>query len=148
MAHGRGRTNQRMGAWVQNLGEQIGGQLGQIIAETVQRSLQSSIDVQDIARRLGAGAGRGRQGRTGEKSICSEPGCGRLVLAKGLCRSHYYRARYRAQKPSARKRSPAPSKPGGPSYGQAFTPPPAETGSPPAPATCCCSLSSHAPASR
>ena len=87
-----------MGAWVQNLGEQIGGQLGQIIAETVQRSLQSSIDVQDIARRLGAGAGRGRQGRTGEKSICSEPGCGRLVLAKGLCRSHYYRTRYRAQK--------------------------------------------------
>jgi hypothetical protein len=25
-------------------------------------------------------------------------GCGRPVLAKGLCRSHYYRARYRAQK--------------------------------------------------
>ena len=98
MAHGRGRTDQRMGAWVQNLGEQIAGQLGQIIAETVQRSLQSSIDVQDIVGRLGAGARRGRQGRRGEKSICSEPGCGRPVLAKGLCRSHYYRARYRAQK--------------------------------------------------
>ena len=25
-------------------------------------------------------------------------GCGNPVLAKGLCRSHYYRARYRAQK--------------------------------------------------
>ena len=104
MARGRGRRDQRMGAWVQNLGEQIGGQLGQIIAETVQRSLQSSIDVQDITRRLGAGAGRGRRGRMREKSICSEPGCGRPVLAKGLCRSHYYRARYRAQKTSTLQR--------------------------------------------
>jgi hypothetical protein len=76
-------------------------QLGQIIAESVQRSLQSTINVDDIARRLGAGGGggrRGRRARVGEKAICSEPGCGRPVLAKGLCRSHYYRARYRAQK--------------------------------------------------
>jgi hypothetical protein len=88
-----------MGPWVQNLGEQIGNQLGQIIAESVQRSLQSTINVDDIARRLGAGGGRrGRRARTGERAICSEPGCGRPVLAKGLCRSHYYRARYRAQK--------------------------------------------------
>jgi hypothetical protein len=89
-----------MGPWVQNLGEQIGMQLGQIIAESVQRSLQSTINVDDIARRLGAGGGgrRGRRARVGEKAICSEAGCGRPVLAKGLCRSHYYRARYRAQK--------------------------------------------------
>jgi hypothetical protein len=105
MARGRGQRNQGMGPWVQNLGEQIGNQLGQIIAESVQRSLQNTISVDDIARRLGAGGGagggagrRGRRARTGEKAICSEPGCGRPVLAKGLCRSHYYRARYRAQK--------------------------------------------------
>jgi hypothetical protein len=100
MARGRGQRNQGMGPWVQNLGEQIGMQLGQIIAESVQRSLQSTISVDDIARRLGAGGGgrRGRRARAGEKAICSEPGCGRPVLAKGLCRSHYYRARYRAQK--------------------------------------------------
>jgi hypothetical protein len=99
MARGRGQRNQGMGPWVQNLGEQIGSQLGQIIAESVQRSLQSTINVDDIARRLGAGGGRrGRRARTGERAVCSEPGCGRPVLAKGLCRSHYYRARYRAQK--------------------------------------------------
>jgi hypothetical protein len=86
-----------MGAWVQDLGEQIGSQLGQIIAESVQRSLQSTIDVGDIARQLGVGArGRGRRGAA--RAACSVTGCGRPVLAKGLCRSHYYRARYRAQK--------------------------------------------------
>ena len=95
MARGRGRRNQGMGGWVHNLGEQIGSQLGQIIAESVQRSLQSTINVGDIARQLGAG-GRGRRG--GQRAICSVAGCGRPVLAKGLCRSHYYRARYRAQK--------------------------------------------------
>jgi hypothetical protein len=92
-----------MGAWVQGVGEQLGVQLGQIIAESLQRSLESSINVADIARRLGAGTGgagggRGRRARGGDRAICSEPGCGRPVLAKGLCRSHYYRARYRAQK--------------------------------------------------
>jgi hypothetical protein len=91
-----------MGAWVQNVGEQLGVQLGQIIAESLQRSLESSINVGDIARRLGAsatgGGGRGRRARGGDRAVCSEPGCGRPVLAKGLCRSHYYRARYRAQK--------------------------------------------------
>jgi hypothetical protein len=89
-----------MGAWVQGVGEQLGAQLGQIIAESLQRSLESSINVADIARRLGAGsvAGRGRKARGGDRATCSEPGCGRPVLAKGLCRSHYYRARYRAQK--------------------------------------------------
>src|SRR3954453_8734741 len=84
-----------MGAWVQGVGEQLGVQLGQIIAESLQRSLESSINVADIAKRLGAGTGggRGRRGRGGDRAICSEPGCGRPVLAKGLCRSHYYRAR-------------------------------------------------------
>src|SRR5437899_6455753 len=98
MARGRGRRNQGMGAWVQSLGEQIGSQLGRIIAESVQRSVESAVSVDDIARRLGAGGGRARRGRRGERAICSVPGCGRPVLAKGLCRSHYYRARYRAQK--------------------------------------------------
>src|SRR5205823_5144550 len=93
----RGRRNQGMGAWVSSLGEQIGTQLGQIIAESVQRSLESTINVNDIARQLGAGGGgRGRRG--GQRAVCSVAGCGRPVLAKGLCRSHYYRARYRAQK--------------------------------------------------
>ena len=96
MARGRGRANEGMGAWVQTLGEQIGTQLGQIIAESVQRSLQSTINVGDIARQLGAGGRGGRRG--GQRAICSVAGCGRPVLAKGLCRSHYYRARYRAQK--------------------------------------------------
>jgi len=105
-----------MGAWVQGVGEQLGVQLGQIIAESLQRSLESSINVADIARRLGAststGAGRGRRARTGDRAVCSEAGCGRPVLAKGLCRSHYYRARYRAQKagtlqPRRRGRKPA-----------------------------------------
>jgi len=103
-----------MGAWVQGVGEQLGVQLGQIIAESLQRSLESSINVADIARRLGGGAGggRGRRARGGDRAICSERGCGRPVLAKGLCRSHYYRARYRAQKagtlqPRRRGRKPS-----------------------------------------
>jgi hypothetical protein len=93
-----------MGQWVQNLGEQIGTELGQIIAQSVQRTLEGSINVREIARKLGAGVvgnsreRRGRRPLSGEKAICKEPGCGRPVLAKGLCRSHYYRERYKAQK--------------------------------------------------
>jgi hypothetical protein len=107
MARGRGRPT--MGKWVQSLGEQIGTQLGQVIAQSVQRTLESSIDVADLARRLGAGIGRRGRRPSGARAICSEAGCGKPVLAKGLCRSHYYRARYRAQKagtlvPRGRKR--------------------------------------------
>ncbi len=98
MARGRRRRRQGMGAWVQSLGEQIGSQLGQIIGESVRRSVESTINVSDLARQLGAGGGRGRRRRAGQRAVCSVAGCGRPVLAKGLCRSHYYRARYRAQK--------------------------------------------------
>src|SRR5256885_8871937 len=106
MARGRGRS--AMGEWVRSLGEQIGTELGQVIAQSVQRTLETSIDVADLARRLGAGLGR-RGGRPAARALCSEPGCGKPVLAKALCRSHYYRARYRAQKagtlgPRGRKR--------------------------------------------
>ena len=106
--NGRGRPG--TGDWVQSLGEQIGTQLGRIIAQSVQRTLEASIDVRDLARRLGAGLGAGRGRKPlGARASCGEPGCGKPVLAKGLCRSHYYRARYRAQKagtlvPRARKR--------------------------------------------
>jgi hypothetical protein len=122
MARARSKAS-GMGEWVQALGEQLGVELGHIIAENVQRTLEDSIDVNEIARRLGAGvtsaAAKGRRGRRGgaDKAACSEPGCGKPVLAKGLCRSHYYRARYQAQKggavrgrrPGARrgKRTPA-----------------------------------------
>src|SRR2546428_527160 len=60
---------------------------------------------------LGRAHGSGPRGRGASvaRAVCSEPGCGKPVLAKGLCRSHYYRARYRAQKagtlvPRGRKR--------------------------------------------
>jgi hypothetical protein len=93
---------------VHSLGEQIGAELGVAIAQSVQRTLESSIDVASLARRLGATNGR-RGSKLAGRAVCSEPDCGRPVLAKGLCRSHYYRARYRAQKagtlvPRGRKR--------------------------------------------
>ncbi|MBX5484257.1 MAG: helix-turn-helix domain-containing protein [Myxococcaceae bacterium] len=31
--------------------------------------------------------------RTRESAVCSEEGCGRAVLARGMCASHYHRAR-------------------------------------------------------
>ncbi len=97
----RGREQSRgLGEWVQRLGEQIGTELGQRIAQSVQRTLESSIDAREIARRLGRGLPGGGRGRIAgnDKGVCHEPGCGNPVLAKGMCRSHYYRARYRAQK--------------------------------------------------
>ena len=78
MAHGRGRTNQRMGAWVQNLGEQIGGQLGQIIAEPcrgrcrVRLTSKTSPDAWEPVR--GAG-GKGARARS--RSVAS-PAAGAL----------------------------------------------------------------------
>src|SRR5437868_11886361 len=102
MARGRGRPP-AAGQWVRSLGEEIGAQLGEIIAESVQRTLKDRIDVGEIARSLGARVSgrRGRKPATGARAVCSEPGCGNPVLATGLCRSHYYRARYRAQKAGA-----------------------------------------------
>lgn len=94
----RSRSSPGLGSWLQSMGEQIGGQLGQIISETVQRTVQRSVSVADIARRAGASVGNGRRAQGGQQATCTEPGCGRPVLAKGLCRSHYYRERYRAQK--------------------------------------------------
>ncbi len=92
-----------MGDWVRHLGEQIGNELGRVIAENVQRHLDSAIDVGAMAKRLTGGGGkRGRRSSGGgDKSSCGEPGCNNPVLAKGLCRSHYYRARYQTQKGGA-----------------------------------------------
>ncbi len=106
MPRGRGRPV-GLSQWVHSLGEQIGAELGVVIAQSVQRTLESSIDVASLARRLGAT--NGRRGKLAGRAVCNEPECGRPVLAKGLCRSHYYRARYRAQKagtlvPRGRKR--------------------------------------------
>ena len=104
----RGRERSRgMGEWAQRLGEQIGAELGQMIAQSVQRTLESSIDAREIARRLGKrlpGAKRGK-GAGADKGVCGEAGCTDPVLAKGLCRSHYYRARYRAQKAGLQSRA-------------------------------------------
>jgi len=82
MARERGRPG--MGEWVRSLGEQIGNELGQVIAQSVQRTLESSIDVADLARRLGAGIGRRGRKPAGARALCGEAGCGRPVLAKGL----------------------------------------------------------------
>lgn len=99
MARGRQRSR-GMGEWAQRLGEQIGAELGQLIAQSVQRTLASSIDAREIARRLGKGLPGARRGKGagGDRGVCGEAACNNPVLAKGLCRSHYYRARYRAQK--------------------------------------------------
>src|SRR5437870_9762155 len=100
----RAATSDRgMGEWVKSFGEQLGAELGRVIAASLQRTLLSSIDVADLARRAGGGGRRGRRA-AGQKALCSEPGCPNPVLAKGLCRSHYYRARYRAQKGGGRGR--------------------------------------------
>ena len=96
-------------AWIRAYGEKIGVQLGQQIAKSLQRTLESKLDLA-IAKHLGAaggraGAGGGRKARG--SGGCSAAGCPNQVLAQGLCRSHYYKARYRAQKggakPSRRK---------------------------------------------
>ena len=103
--------------WVQSLGESLGHQLGLAIAESMQRTLQATIDIGSIAASLGAGAGpvarkarRGRPPAAGGKAICSEPGCGKPVLAKGICRSHYYKQRYKLQKTGALVPKPRGSK--------------------------------------
>ena len=99
-------TTESGSAWVQSLGEALGNQLGLAIAESMQRTLHASIDVGSIAASLGARGGaavartgrRGRPPASGAKAICKEPGCGKPVLAKGICRSHYYKLRYKMQK--------------------------------------------------
>jgi hypothetical protein len=86
--------------WMQNLGEQIGVELGQIIAQSLSRTLEAEVDLHALSMRLTSGRRRAR-----EQAFCAEAGCGRPVLAKGLCRSHYYRARYRSQKNGAQRRA-------------------------------------------
>ena len=86
--------------WMESLGDEIGSQLGRIIARSLLRTLEAEVDLRQIASRLAAG----RRGRVRVQAApCTEPECGKPVLAKGLCRSHYYRARYRLQKSPGRR---------------------------------------------
>jgi hypothetical protein len=82
--------------------EQLSAQLGEIISEQVRRHVERAIDVGALSQQLLASAA-GRRGRRGaaERALCKVVGCGSPVLAKGLCRSHYYRERYRLQKAEA-----------------------------------------------
>jgi hypothetical protein len=91
--------------WIEALGHSIGVQLGKAIAKHLQTTLAESVDLSFLAKRLEGGA-VGRRGRPrGEDAGCTSPGCLNPVLAKDLCRSHYYKARYRSQKgEEARKR--------------------------------------------
>jgi hypothetical protein len=85
---------------MESLGDEIGAQLGRIIAESLTRTLETEVDLQVLAQKLW----NGRRGRVrGQPAPCSEADCGKPVLAKGLCRSHYYRARYRLQKSPGRR---------------------------------------------
>ena len=80
--------------WAQKLGRQISRELAQVIARSVQRIVERSIDAGDLARQLGAGGARRRV----DRPACSGPGCESPVLARGLCRSHYYKERYQSLK--------------------------------------------------
>jgi hypothetical protein len=129
----RAGSDQQVGEWVKSFGEQLGAELGRVIADSLERTLRSSIDLNEMARRLG-GSTSGRRGRSasGQKALCSEPGCPNAVLAKGLCRSHYYRARYRAQKAGtlgkgAGRGRKASKKRRGRAKGPAASPAPTET---------------------
>lgn len=94
MPRGRGRSS-GLDQWAQDLGRQISRELGQVIAQSVQRIVQKSIAKGDLPRRLG---GEGGRRRAGDKGACVQAGCGNPVLARGLCRSHYYKERYQALK--------------------------------------------------
>ncbi len=77
--------------WARKLGRQISRELAQVIAQSVQRIVEKSIDAGDLARQLGARRGA-------DLRACSGPGCESPVLARGLCRSHYYKERYQSLK--------------------------------------------------
>ena len=96
MPRGRGRSS-GLDQWARNLARQISRELSLVIAQSVQRIVEKSFDGEDLARKLGAGgAAQGR--RAAGKGACSEPGCGNPVLARHLCRSHYYKERYQSLK--------------------------------------------------
>jgi hypothetical protein len=95
MAKGRPTVD---AVWIEALGLSIGVQLGKAIAKHLQSTLAESVDLSFVARRL-EGNGPGKRGRPrGADAGCTSPGCQNPVLAKDLCRSHYYKARYRSQK--------------------------------------------------
>ena len=77
-------------AWVKAYGEKLGTQLGLEIAASLKRTLEAKLDLTALIKHASSRKAGGRG--------CSEAGCPNLVLAKGLCRSHYYKARYKAQK--------------------------------------------------
>ena len=95
--------------WIESLGHSIGVQLGRAIAKHLQATLADSIDLGVVAKQL-AGASGGRRGQKfdAETTDCSSPGCANPVLARSLCRSHYYKARYRSKKSVGPKNRPQP----------------------------------------
>jgi hypothetical protein len=85
------RTGGDAEAWVKAYGEKLGAQLGLEIAASLKKTLEAKLDLSSLSKRKKGGAGG-----------CSEAGCPNPVLAKGLCRSHYYKARYKSQKVTAK----------------------------------------------
>ena len=73
MARGRGASS-GMDRWVQELGERIGRELGQVIAEGMRHTLAKSVDTKGP----GSNGKRGR-GALAAKSTCTAPGCGEAV---------------------------------------------------------------------
>lgn len=94
----RGRKPSGMGDLLQGLGEELGAQLGEIIAQSLERTLASRLEVTGLARKLTAPGKAPRGKAAAQGAACAEPGCTNPILAKGLCRSHYYRARYQSKK--------------------------------------------------
>ena len=94
------RSDVNSDAWVRAYGEKLGAQLGEEIAASIKRTIEAKLDFSGLASR-----GGGRKSKGG--GCTGEAGCPDPVLAKGLCRSHYYKARYKTQKggakPSRRK---------------------------------------------
>jgi hypothetical protein len=86
-------------AWVKAYGEKLGERLGRELVRTIERTLEERLDLGALLKRLAGG----RPGRKVRPAGCSEPGCQNPVLARGLCRSHYYKARYKAQKGMRKK---------------------------------------------
>ncbi len=95
--------------WIESLGHSIGVQLGRAIAKHLQATLADSVDLGAVAKQF-AGASGGRRGQKldAEATDCSSPGCANPVLARSLCRSHYYKARYRSKKSDGAKKRPQP----------------------------------------
>lgn len=118
------RTKRESGRWSNEMGQLVGRALGEGLAKGLQGSMEKlRAELAPLGTELAAMLLREAELAAAEaipstdeelgRRRCSEPGCIRRAIARGMCRRHYARQTYREKKDRLSAESQTPPRPRG-----------------------------------